>query len=476
MARTIKSGKRRRSGSESGVALLIAIFVVMLVSVVGISLLVSSGTESALNGNYRSSASVYQAALAGLEEARGRLFSKNSGSFTANFMPPLAVGEVRYLVNPINGENVLATYPDTQYLAEFGVSAPASPQTAASVWANNTEGIPTPAYKWVRINAITERSLGADVDGDGDRDSSTALFYDYSALDAQGKIKGGLILSPNPRNPTVQVQALEITSLAVLPNGSQKLLQYVVAPMAYPSIVPVPRFNFDLPSALTLDGEVVRFESPAFKIDGTDHNVGTCPAGPAKWPVGYTVSLPQNPGKGEGEHEDSDSIKAHNVRSLLTPKLLTVNGLNELVRAVQQGADAAITPKASSPADGKDLPSGMSPTNPMTVVVNGDLDLSAWHGTGYGILLVTGDLKYGPDATWNGVVLVIGKGSMSGNGLINGAVLVARTVDSSGASVRFSSGSEGGGIYYSSCLIKSAINNAQAPLPYKVLSFREIPQ
>src|SRR6266850_4486073 len=70
--------KRRR---EAGIALLISIFVLLLISVVAIALIVSSGTESALAGNYRSSTGVYYAALAGLEEARGRLVVKNPNSF-----------------------------------------------------------------------------------------------------------------------------------------------------------------------------------------------------------------------------------------------------------------------------------------------------------------------------------------------------------------------------------------------------------
>ena len=52
--------RRRIRGrkSEEGIALLISIFVLLLISVVAISLVVSSGTESALAGNYRSATGV----------------------------------------------------------------------------------------------------------------------------------------------------------------------------------------------------------------------------------------------------------------------------------------------------------------------------------------------------------------------------------------------------------------------------------
>ena len=55
----------------------------------------------------------------------------------------------------------------------------------------------------------------------------------------------------------------------------------------------------------------------------------------------------------------------------------------------------------------------MSAANPMTIVVNGNLNLSGWHNSGYGLLLVTGTLYYDPDASWSGIVLVVGQGIFS---------------------------------------------------------------
>src|SRR5438477_10088825 len=89
----------RKRRTDEGIALLISIFVLLLISVVAIALIVSSGTESALTGNYRSSTGVYYAALAGLEEARARLRASDPNSFRklppGSFLPapgtPLAV-------------------------------------------------------------------------------------------------------------------------------------------------------------------------------------------------------------------------------------------------------------------------------------------------------------------------------------------------------------------------------------------------
>src|SRR5277367_5297963 len=91
-----KNHKTRRR-AEKGIALLIAIFVLLLISVVAIALLVSSGTETALGANYRSSSTVYYAALAGLEEARGRLLPKNPTYLGTSTIPnPLPLGQTVY--------------------------------------------------------------------------------------------------------------------------------------------------------------------------------------------------------------------------------------------------------------------------------------------------------------------------------------------------------------------------------------------
>src|SRR5512137_2362463 len=86
---------------EAGVALLISIFVLMLISVMALSLILASGTETSLADNYRSSASAYYAALAGLEEGRGRLLAKNPNYLGANNLPqPFPLNQVLYILNP----------------------------------------------------------------------------------------------------------------------------------------------------------------------------------------------------------------------------------------------------------------------------------------------------------------------------------------------------------------------------------------
>lgn len=494
----------RKHRSDAGIALLIAIFVLLLIAVVAIALVVSSGTESALAGNYRSSTGVYYASLAGIEEARARLHTNDPNSFkntAPSLIPPPGtqwdIGYVDYILNPGPNDNlatILTTYPDTEYDTEFGPGALSAAngagtvQTTPSVWNRNPlSGLPFsgPLYKWVRINAISEKSLNLDVDADGQADSTTPLYYNS-------------VNRVFSNNPAVGSQALALTALAVLPNSTQKLLQYVVASIP---------LNLSFPSALTLDGNNVQFSVPtstSFWIKGIDQGtVGTCNPGAAPvTAVGYTnggdaslaniltaIGPPPAPDR-RGNYMNGVALTPNvGLVSVASPvgcpgcSLTTVAGLNALVQAITNNADVVINGNATQ----SNMPNTMSSTNPMTIVVNGNLTFTGWHSTGYGLLLVTGEFTYDPDASWDGIILVIGAGKIyshqTGSGQFLGALFLARTLDASnnplpGTSAPvapffdFTAASFSNGIFYSSCWVQAS----QPTNGYRILSFHEISQ
>ncbi len=507
--------KIRLRQRQAGIALLISIFILMLISVVAIAMIVSSGTESALSGNYRASTGVYYAALAGLEEARGRLLGTDPNAFRStapNFLPApgttLGIGTVAYVLNPGPGEPrgaLLTTYPDVEYDSEFGNGklAAATVTTTPSMWnlaALNTLPVPGPLFKWVRINSVSEKSLNLNFDGNPG--STAPIYYNFNAS------------PPSFTNsPSLGLQVIEITALAYLPNGSQKILQYLV--------VPSPGLNLSFPAALTIAGiftngvpSGVAFSPPngssGYSVKGIDQDsVGSCSPGPPVHSIGLfdDTDLSYVKDGGNGGNGIPEAMQASFTGSFSAPdvynvvksgqfpsNLQTPGQLDAMAQAITQNADAVITPTAaSSPpylgtATGSDLSSlGMSLSNPMTVVVNGNLDLNGWHNTGYGLLLVTGTLNYDPDASWYGMVMVIGQGtvigSKSGSGEIDGGFLVARTRDPNSnalmptlgkASVLFDDEMHGNGIRYSSCWIQKALSNQSKGA--RVLSFHEIAQ
>jgi hypothetical protein len=513
---------------ERGVALLIAIFVLLLVSVVAIALLVSSGTETALGANYRSSSTVYYAALAGLEEARGRLLPKNPNYFGTAVISPTAqfpLNQTIYVVNALPSETVAPwdpsnQYYDKEYFYEFGRQASAASwQSVASVWNNNAQGIPGPVYKWVRITAATEQSLGLNVNsGSGGLDNTTPIYYNPAQVNSQGNPAPTLIVNASP--PSTAVQALQITALAYLPNGSQKYLQYVVAPSLGQ--------NLSFPAGLTLDGPnigpgnnpfvsqlampwsanfVINGQDQSYYSSGTGCVLGSNPSPSPVWAVGYSnndssqTKLATAIANGSG-YNNGDFLgltpppPAPAVPSLgyvgssppasgpmLASNLQTISQVNSVVSTLAQQADVTLSGGLTQSDSNNLMPAAMSATNPMTVVVDGDFTENGWSGTGYGILLVAGIFTYDPNSSWNGVILVIGKGAFvvtsgSTNGIINGAVFVANTVDAAGnplsslGSPTFDFPTYGShGITYSSCWVQAV----QTAGKYQILSFKEIP-
>jgi len=488
---------------------LISIFVLLLISVVAIALVVSSGTETAMAGNYRSATSVYYAALSGLEEARGRLLVKNPDAFNTtdpkNFLPApgidLQMGDTYYLINPVGGEAITpwdtaSTYADNQFVVEFPGSVPTNPSpTAVSVWNRNplqALKVPGALYKWVRINAVSEKSMKIDADADGKFDSIAPLHY----------VGGGF-----SNDPLAGPQVLELTSFAILPNGSQKIVQYLVAPTP----VQLP----PLPAALTLAGKItgtsstVAYSSPSsnnqFQVLGTNQYCNGNSTGTGNVPaigvfnstdVGTVINGIKPASVVNNNYAGfKPSPDVQTVYGSFSPAMQTPAGLDAALQPIIQNADVVITPSGTpfGTATGADLtPLGMNSGNLLTVVVNGNLDISNWSNDGYGLLLVTGTFTYDPDTNWYGIILVIGQGAVNNvehkqYKQINGAMLVAKTrdsnnqvlpgpdlADSSGvaASVEFDDKMQGYGIRYSSCWVQ----RAQPTSSYRILSFHEIAQ
>jgi hypothetical protein len=312
-------------------------------------------------------------------------------------------------------------------------------------------------------------------------------------LDAGGNPKPSLIVTALP--PATAHQAFEITTLAVLPNGSQKLMQYVVTPVT---------LGLNFPSALTLGGTVGNFvgaNSNPYNVNGTDGSGNPPNAAP-----GCAIPNPPSTQPAIGVTDPSGSTTNKNTvvagiprpthytgGGLATPSVgdVTLNStlstpasLDQLVSTITQNADLVLSPPVGTAANSSQLPSGMtaSPCTPGTVVVNGDFTQGPV--TGCGILVVTGNYTYAGNSGWDGIILVIGSGTTTfqgnggGSGQFDGAIFVATTKAANGTqlpalgSVNFDiSGGGGNGIYYNSCWI----NKVQQPPNLKVVSFRELP-
>jgi hypothetical protein len=467
-----------RKHRQGGVALLIAIFVLLLVSVAAMSMVMASGSEGALAGNYRSSTSSYYAAIGGLEEVRARLSGGDPNSFGAAITLPMLVDDVYYVTNGVNGEVVdpktsSSKYEDKDYGKKHKKTPKFKPYVN-SIWTG--AATPGPLYKWVRINPITEESLGIDVNQDKIIDPDTTLFYDA--------VSGQL----NKAN--TGSQALEITSLATMPDGSQRLLAYIVGASPIPAGVDAAvstKLDQTWGDALNGTGKTDPACGLADKagaksgstiaVAGGGNVKGSPDLSPNNPPGTWDKQLaglfrnitPTNPidTKGTGvTGSGSPAVYSGPHATLGIPPAPVYDGSGAITKITSPGTPAIYLAGSANPTD---------PTGAVTL----NLGVSTIGGapvSGQGVLLVHGDLVIDITNGFNyfGLIAVTGNITMIANpntsatsnihGYIIGGGTFSSNLKNLGGSVF---------IHQNACLVNSALNTIA---PEAVLSFREISQ
>lgn len=494
--------------SESGIALIIAILGLLLVTAVAAAMILGSTSDINIDANYRDRQVALFAAKAGLEEARDRMLPSNGNPLALPSVLPGGSGVyAAYVTAPgvspwssTDDVNGVSTY-DQEFAKEMGLaSLPTGPWYTDSSTVSNYSGPssnPLP-YQWVRINLKTDSSAYT---------SGVPYYVDGTAANANKQVCWDsvdehevVISAPSCQAASSTYDNIyEITSFAVTRSGARSLVQDEVASI---------NFDLSLNSPLAIPGTVGVFQGGAsanYRINGADGS-GSAPVVP-----GCTPNTAGGPAVAVSDSADASVvIHANNVSGTqetgtnctyssggqacvgsasLPESAVTPAELNQTLQGIEQNSSACLGCTAAGPgtysysdvvaALGGSWPN--SATNPQVVYVNGNLDISS--STGSGILVVTGDLTYDGNSNWNGIVLVVGQGAtiykvgVSGTGEINGAMLVATTEDASGnllanfGAADFNvNGAGGNGVYYNSCWV----NNVQKPIVFELLSSKEI--
>ncbi len=484
----------KAKSSERGVALIVALLTLMLLSALLMGMIVASNSETNISTNFRDEQTAFFAARAGVEEVRDRMRPNatptlaTSTYFTTSPTPLAgAPNGVLYVTNPANGETVtpwLTTgtdYPDDEICKELtcvgGVPIGAWYVPAQSSGASYAAA-PVLTWKWVRVMIKPNKSdtgLARVTSVDGLTNANRVCFngtHEYTTM-----------ATTCPDKPVY-----ELTALAVTKSGSRRMIQYEVSQGSFPPI----------PGAIVFDGPTPGFNAPnsgSFAVNGTDVDqgpgTGGCPAA-ANVPAlgGYNAAsattLTNDVTRPDSYTSGSTATPAiSNVNSQLGT-LSTVDGLQALVNNVTAAAASNIYGASPLP-DPSTLNIGSigPPISPVINVVQGDYTLSG-STTGSGILLVTGNLTFSGNPTYDGLILVIGQGTVTknggGNGTLNGALLVANMFDGSGNPIPLGAGNapgapsitwNGGGtaqFNYDSCWV----NYGARPLPFRTISDREL--
>ncbi|MHB8217557.1 MAG: hypothetical protein ACYDDS_15910 [Candidatus Sulfotelmatobacter sp.] len=266
---------------ERGMALILSLLALLLISAVGLGLIYMSNTETSINTNYKDTQTAFFAMRAGLEEGRDRLRA-NSALNLAPYGPalpvpttfPPAAGSIVYILNPAGATDLVqpTTWGNKYFDDEFchesfvgsGVTyrAPGTPCTSADIpvgvttiasQSPNNNTAAALKYKWVRVtlkqNGTTGTPGNVNSYTDSAQPASAQVCWDGTLLKERvASAMGVFTTCAQAKNAGFNVQPVYlITSLAVTPSGSRRVGQYEAG--AYMITPPTNALAFDGPGA-----------------------------------------------------------------------------------------------------------------------------------------------------------------------------------------------------------------------------------
>ncbi len=453
-------------------ALMIVLLVIVTLSGLALSIVLLTDSQIRLAQTIQARERAYYAAMAGLEEARGRM--KGSAPDTVAASLPSTIHQVLYLRNasatdPVQPTSALSPYYDYEYAREFsgglGSAAVLPYLNSDQPGASTTTSIP---YKWVRITLKTN-------------DGTSPLYWDGTH-----------------ENSTSTTGALVyvLTALAVDSSNVRKLLQTEVA-----GIPGVGGTNYTPVAAVAAAGSASLSGQPLWwlismflggtgsanvTVTGNDNNPGTagCPT-----PTGALPGVVAG-----GTVNTSAASVAGNpaTQSAVTPFPQSAATLI----AQYQPASSPITSvdpshvSSSGPtylASGTTLgtqPTAGSAGSARIVYTDRPLSISGNGNSGYGLLLVNGDLTVTGSWNYQGVTIVNGAinftAANSANILVRGTLVASGNL-SLNASTSFSTSTIS--TLYDSCMVSQVLQGlsggassglTSSTTSPQILSYREL--
>ncbi|HZI55260.1 MAG TPA: PilX N-terminal domain-containing pilus assembly protein [Verrucomicrobiae bacterium] len=255
--------KKRIKKPEAGVALIMALLALLVLSAIAAGLVYMTNTETMVNSNYRSEQVAYFAAKAGMEEARDRMMlNQPGGYYFANMVPnPLPTkaptdsnGGVLYIVNEGNRPGTVQPWiagnaymddeichdsyaltgvPSGSSVPDPDVHCTSGQLPTGSAWYQSTTSqLPyngTAAalpFKWVRVSLKLNGSVQNYMVND--KAPATASVCWNGATEVALTAANCAAMSP-PATPVYLVTSLAVSQTLSSTSGARKLVQAEVA-------------------------------------------------------------------------------------------------------------------------------------------------------------------------------------------------------------------------------------------------------
>jgi hypothetical protein len=238
---------------EQGVALLLSILCLLLLTAVAAGMMYLSATETAINGNFKNEEAAYFAARAGVEEVRDRILPANANTISASLPTALPSGTnagVLYVLNGVSGSNITdntSPYFDDELCHDFTIGS-WTQNTTVNQRCNSVPGgtawytcVPTPCttasnsayatstfpldYKWVRVTLKSNNSTAYYVNG-----ANTSLPVCWNGT-SEVVTAGGTqpVATQCGALKPVATPVYLVTAVAVMSNGAKRVVQQELA-------------------------------------------------------------------------------------------------------------------------------------------------------------------------------------------------------------------------------------------------------
>ena len=471
----------QQKSNERGIALLLALFALVVVTSIGLAMMFMSDTETSVNANFRDSQLAYYAAKAGLEEARDRMQTTATNSISGSLPTALPgnANSILYITNPSASDGTISPWTSTdKYLDDEicneatcgGTNQPSTWHLTAASASATYAASPVMPYKWMRVTLKVNKSASGTSNVMYVNGSSSSTSANYQAC--WNGINESVASTPCA---STTWPVYELTSLAVTPSGSRRILQYEVARQAI--IVDA-----------AVDTKLAQTWGDA--LNGTGNTDTAVCSGPnvAGAKSGSTVTTP-----GGGNVTGSPAVVQNATIPYSASSL--VNQMKVGSTALDASGTGVTYSGSGSPGtySGPHAVLGTAPTvtydsngnitamsaagTPVTYYANGNVTLgtSTIGGapvSGQGVLLVNGDLTINITNGFNyfGLIIVTGNITMTANSAtsatsnIHGAIFGGGTFNAPLTNL-------GGSIFihYNSCFV----TNSQGP-QYTMVSTREL--
>lgn len=464
---------------ERGIALLVAMFALLILSLIGLALMTTTSTEVLITDNFKRSRAAYYAAEGGTEEARFLLSAAAGGNrIDTEFSDVTAATKVVYIRRntSIDPRDSSSRFYDPEYNTIKSRNESGSLTTTASTLTTAvfrtstiTGNIP---FAWVKVTRKTETLAGQNVDNVSNQSDPVhfaPLLLNGVVSQYVKDAANSLTRDQSKSNPVYLV-----TAMALDQTGAQrKILTEITIPPPISTSAAINSYqNVDFSGNLSISGidecditgntkvygvssyGTIDSLTPAQTVIGKDPPPPAMPGAPSLCPgCPFNYDVPQliNWLKNSGPFQPVNSTGTNVTCSGSSP--VSCSGSNVVL---------GTPPNVPPPGVATNTPELKYYYSP------GDLSITSNNSVGYGILLVDGDVTFHGGVYFEGIIIAKGTFNFTGGGgneiNIRGAVIAGESINDTTSDL-------GGSIevQYNSC----SIANTFKSMPMTVLTFKD---